>query len=167
MSCELECKNECKAKSAGCASECPALPWQPPVMSELSQVLAQQYLALSRITRTLHAVTSGSLKHLGDSIGDPAEFYANAQTRAAALARELFPPMAKALAWVREQNGRSYGKDHEGRTKYEFGPTLGSNFRKTHAYSCDEMWCFTGENDDEARAACESHHQAKFKELLA
>ena len=89
------------------------------------------------------------------------------EIKAAALAREIFPPMAKALAWVREQNGRSYGKDHEGRTKYEFGPTLGSNFRKTHAYSCDEMWCFTGENDDEARAACESHHQAKFKELLA
>ena len=28
-SCELGCKEFCKAKQHGCASECPALPWQP------------------------------------------------------------------------------------------------------------------------------------------
>lgn len=28
-SCELGCKDFCKAKQHGCASECPALPWQP------------------------------------------------------------------------------------------------------------------------------------------
>lgn len=27
--CELGCSTECKAKEHGCASECPALPWQP------------------------------------------------------------------------------------------------------------------------------------------
>lgn len=27
--CELGCTTECKAKAHGCASECPALPWQP------------------------------------------------------------------------------------------------------------------------------------------
>ena len=27
--CELGCTTECKAKTHGCASECPALPWQP------------------------------------------------------------------------------------------------------------------------------------------
>lgn len=27
--CELGCTTECKAKEHGCASECPALPWQP------------------------------------------------------------------------------------------------------------------------------------------
>lgn len=29
MSCRLGCDVECKAKAHGCASECPALPWQP------------------------------------------------------------------------------------------------------------------------------------------
>ena len=29
MSCELGCTVECKAKAHGCASDCPALPWQP------------------------------------------------------------------------------------------------------------------------------------------
>ena len=163
MSCELECKNECKAKSAGCASECPALPWQPPVMSELSQVLAQQYLALSRITRTLHAVTSGSLKHLGDSIGDPAEFYANAQTRAAALARELFPPMAKALVFFEIALCGADGKRMVRAGNYfvycfSAGRWAADIKKRTIAFF---------DTEQEARAACESHHQAKFKEQLA
>lgn len=29
MSCNLGCTDECKARLHGCASECPALPWQP------------------------------------------------------------------------------------------------------------------------------------------
>ena len=33
MTCNLGCKTECKAKVHGCASECPALPWQPGMVS--------------------------------------------------------------------------------------------------------------------------------------
>lgn len=32
--CELGCTKECKAKAEGCASECPALPWQPDCTGE-------------------------------------------------------------------------------------------------------------------------------------
>ncbi len=34
QSCSLGCTTECKAKMHGCASECPALPWQPPAPAE-------------------------------------------------------------------------------------------------------------------------------------
>ena len=29
MTCNLGCTETCKARDHGCASECPALPWQP------------------------------------------------------------------------------------------------------------------------------------------
>jgi hypothetical protein len=76
-------------------------------------------------------------------------------------------PRAKPVVWECEQNGRTYGKDYLRRTKYEFGPTIGSDKPVIHAYSRDENWHFSGENDDEAKAACEAHHQARFLEQCA
>jgi len=34
VGCNLGCTTECKAKLHGVASECPALPWQPPAVTE-------------------------------------------------------------------------------------------------------------------------------------
>ena len=45
QSCSLGCTTECKAKMHGCASECPALPWQPPAPAE-PQPVAQQKQAI-------------------------------------------------------------------------------------------------------------------------
>lgn len=33
--CSLGCETHCQARAAGCASECPALPWQPVDPAEL------------------------------------------------------------------------------------------------------------------------------------
>ena len=94
---------------------------------------------------------------------------------AAALARELFPPMAQALVWSVEPDLGEYGTTlisqpflgHWYRIR-EFTSTPGDlrfncsfcNDRNTDSI----QWCASL---DEAKAFCESHHQARFKELLA
>jgi len=79
-----------------------------------------------------------------------------ARTEAAALARELFPPMAKALVWDDGSGGVWFAGiysviDHgEGRFK---------------AVWAKSMALFS--SLAEAKAACEAHHQARFLEMCA
>ena len=45
MTCNLGCTETCKARDHGCASECPALPWQPErghVAQELAEANAEK-----------------------------------------------------------------------------------------------------------------------------
>ena len=101
---------------------------------------------------------------------------------AAALARELFPPKAKALVWevedsrsyagIRRANGfpkQSTGESgnlFDGRTGYEVSP---------HPHQ-PEKWFFycrfdsesgSAESMEAAKAACESHHQSRWLEQMA
>ncbi len=77
-----------------------------------------------------------------------------AETKAAALARELFPPTAKPLVWVDNHAG-AYTV-HQ--ILERFYPRLRSNW--------DDIGprCAT---KDEAKAACEAHHQARWLEQMA
>ncbi len=104
-----------------------------------------------------------------------AERIAEASAKAAALARELFPPSAKPLEWGTEPNVGEHaltlisqpflGRWHRIR---EFTSTPGDlrfncsfcNYQHTDSI----QWCASL---DEAKAFCESHHQQRFQELLA
>lgn len=44
MTCKLGCTTMCKAKEAGCASECPALPWQPLDIKPAGGTITEGYL---------------------------------------------------------------------------------------------------------------------------
>ncbi len=94
---------------------------------------------------------------------------------AAALARELFPPMAQSLDWSVEPDIGEHGttvisQPFLGRwyRVREFTSTPGDlrfNCSFCNNHNTDSIqWCASLE---EAKAFCESHHQARFKELLA
>ena len=78
---------------------------------------------------------------------------------AAALSRELFPTMAKALVWTRKDDGSLVAGDYV--------------YKNGEAYWRDEGVFFDEAPEGylydvaAAKAACEAHHQAKLKEMLA
>ena len=77
------------------------------------------------------------------------------EIKAAALARELFPPMAKALVWELTEDGWRSGQ-------FRIVNSHGDIWWVTHPDMCS----FRSDLAD-AKALAESHHQAKFKEQLA
>jgi hypothetical protein len=97
------------------------------------------------------------------------EYFAKSERIAAALARELFPPMAKALVWDEEptpfEGGHrySYGSFF-GNTLYQCGMYLdGSHFARIRAGN-DFLY---GSTREEVKARCEAHHQARWLEQMA
>lgn len=102
-----------------------------------------------------HAL-KGDLHRVNDLAGTPEEVEASARAQAAALARELFPPMAKPLPplekWERLENEELKSGNYVISYRRAF---MGSEYIGIY------------KSNQEAWAACESHHQSKFKELLA
>jgi hypothetical protein len=82
---------------------------------------------------------------------------------AAALARELFPPIIRRLVWIERRN--DFVSHNILASNYEIYPYEGAY----HAVFCVnlERHLLLRASLDEAKAFCESHHQARFKELLA
>jgi hypothetical protein len=88
----------------------------------------------------------------------------DAGTKAAALARELFPPSAKPLVWEVDQ-GDEFSQLIFG-ARYRVRELARGFFCSicTENETTSIQWCASL---DEAKAFCESHHQQRFKELLA
>lgn len=92
-----------------------------------------------------------------DHFPDNAEYL----KKATALARELFPPMAKPLSW---SNGYKVIIGYFGGVRtHSIHPAMNKFFARDHEGLLIKE-CAT---EAEAVAACESHHQARFLEQMA
>lgn len=94
--------------------------------------------------------------------------FKEALERAKKAARELFPPMAKPLVWVSEPTGDFYDETVNYRIEFRTA-VYGKYLAQTESRSiCGvvKSWSVNG-SLEACKAACESHHQARFKELLA
>ena len=91
--------------------------------------------------------------------------YDDAKFEARQLARELFPPMAKALVWI------DYGVGAQSQTflgfYYDIAPMRENFIAHFGDNGSSSRIGARFDTAEGAKAACEAHHQARFLELLA
>lgn len=88
--------------------------------------------------------------------------------KAVALARELFPPSAKPLAWNEDFETACAWTDESKITGYHVDCREPGKWRAQYRKGNPlEMLGRAFPTRDAAKAFCEAHHQSRFQELLA
>lgn len=96
----------------------------------------------------------------------------DAVEQTATLARKLFPPMAKPLAWVFTFDGERAALS-SGLTRYEIYQHAATGFNvrfmtdETTVQLTADFYGAKYADLDAAKTACEAHHQSRFLEQLA
>ena len=99
------------------------------------------------------------------------DFHSNAsieaRERAEKACRELFPPMAKPLVWRNEGHGSGIISQDILRQRYDISPLRDNFLLHFGDDSSSERIGARFDTIEGAKAAAQSHHQARFLELLA
>lgn len=100
------------------------------------------------------------------SIPPIADIYEYTRADAAALARELFPVKAKPLVWRNEGHGSGIISQDILRQRYDISPLRDNFLLHFGDDSSSERIGARFDTIEGAKAAAQSHHQARFLELL-